>query len=120
MSSEAQIPTVVSFCIGVHSVGSYEKFQSHSPGRPVAPQRTPTAEDRYRQYWRCLAGADDALLKVDKEHADLRISKQITHRIEHAVTIVTRKDDGLTIDNTNKPGDRRPYRTRLVGPDDQW
>jgi hypothetical protein len=44
------------------------------------------------------------LLKVDKEHADLRISKQITHRIEHAVTIVTRKDDGLTIDNANKPG----------------
>ena len=44
------------------------------------------------------------LLKVDKEHADLRISKQVTHRIEHAVTVVTRKGDDLTIDNTNKPG----------------
>src|SRR5215475_1035321 len=44
------------------------------------------------------------LLKVDKEHADLLISEQVTHRIEHAVSIVTWKDDSLTIDDTNKPG----------------
>jgi len=44
------------------------------------------------------------LLKVDKEHADLLIPEQVTHRIEHAVAIVTGKDDRLVIDNTNKAG----------------
>jgi hypothetical protein len=36
-------------------------------------------------------------------HADLGVPEQVTHRIEHAVAIVARNCDGLTVENANEP-----------------
>src|SRR6516225_5435897 len=42
------------------------------------------------------------LLEVDEQHADVVVSKQITHRIKHAVAIVAGKRDGFAVDYANE------------------
>jgi hypothetical protein len=41
--------------------------------------------------------------EIDEQHADLGVPEQVTHRIEHAVAVVARKCDGLTVENANEP-----------------
>ena len=43
------------------------------------------------------------LFEIDEQHADLEVPEQVTHRIEHAVAIIARKCDGLTVENANEP-----------------
>ena len=60
------------------------------------------------------------LFEIDEQHADLRVPEQITHGIEHAVAVVTRKRNRLAVEDANEPRIATLVKRRWVGPGDLW
>jgi hypothetical protein len=99
-SSAARILTFASFC---SSVRIAENFAHRHPNHQLRlciflQQRIVIIDAR-----NALKPEPVWLFEIDEQHADLGVPEQVTHRIEHAVAVVARKCDGLTVENANEP-----------------
>jgi hypothetical protein len=42
------------------------------------------------------------LFEINEQHADVLISEQVAHRIEHAVAVIAGKSDGLAVEDADE------------------